>query len=164
LAKSMIPDGVGDNKEWNGYAQTLVTSILRKLVEANRLSIRDLLYFVQAAPIDELEPLLAGTPAAAQLVSEKTFGSIRTIAANYLATYAYRSDNDDPFSVSKFIRAGEPGFMFMTYRDDQLDSLRNMIACALDVAARTILALPADRERRVWLVIDEFASIGKVQS
>lgn len=164
LAKSMIPDGVGESKEWNGYAQTLVTSVLRRLVESKRLSIKDLLYYVQAASMEELTPFLAGTPAAAQLVSEKTFGSIRTIAANYLATYAYLSDNDNPFSVARFIRAENPGFLFLTYRDDQLDSLRNMISCALDVAARTILALPANSERRVWLIIDEFASIGKVQS
>ncbi|KVP96864.1 hypothetical protein WJ97_13385 [Burkholderia ubonensis] len=164
LAKSMIPDGVGDSKEWNNYAQTLVTSVLRRLVDRNQLSIKDLLYYVQAASIEELTPLLAGTPAAAQLVSDKTFGSIRTIAANYLSTYAYLNDNANPFSVAKFIRAEKPGFLFLTYRDDQLDSLRNMISCALDVAARTILALPANSERRVWLIIDEFASIGKVQS
>lgn len=164
LAKSMVPDGTGDSKEWNGYAQTFVTSVLRKLVERNKLSIKDLLYYVQAAPLDELAELLVGTPAAAQLVSDRTFGSIRTIASNYLATYAYLTDSDSPFSVAKFIRAERPGMLFLTYRDDQLDSLRNLISCALDVAARTILALPANRDRRVWLIIDEFASIGKVQS
>lgn len=164
LAKSMIPDGVGESKEWNGYAQTLVTSVLRKLMDQRQLSIKDLLYYVQAASVDELKPFLAGTPAAAQLVSDKTFGSIRTIAANYLATYAYLEDNAQPFSVSDFIRKEKPGFMFMTYRDDQLDSLRNMISCVLDVAARTILSMPEDNQRRVWLIIDEFASIGKVQS
>ncbi|WP_434717140.1 type IV secretion system DNA-binding domain-containing protein [Paraburkholderia sp. A2RO-4L] len=164
LAKSMIPDGVGDSKEWNGYAQTFVTSVMRRLSEKGRMSIKDLLYYVQAASLEELTPLLAGTPAAAQLVSDKTFGSIRTIAANYLATYAYLSDNENPFSVAKFIRAEKPGFLFLSYRDDQLDSLRNMISCVLDVAARTILALPESQTRRVWLIIDEFASIGKVQS
>lgn len=164
LAKSMVPDGVGESKEWNGYAQTLVTSVLRQLAAASRLSIRDLLYYVQAAPLEELTPFLAGTSAAAQLTSEKTFGSIRTIAANYLSTYAYLTGSDDPFSISAFIRREDPGFLFLTYRDDQLDSLRNMISCALDVAARTILALPANSQRRVWLVIDEFASIGRVQS
>ncbi|KWA84322.1 hypothetical protein WL29_23485 [Burkholderia ubonensis] len=164
MAKSMIPDGVGDSKEWNGYAQTFVTSLKRRLMEKNQLSIKDLLYYAQAASIEELTPLLAGTPAASQLMSDRTFGSIRTIATNYLSTYSYLSDNDNPFSISKFIRAEKPGFLFLTYRDDQLDSLRNMISCALDVAARTILALPANSERRVWLIIDEFASIGKVQS
>lgn len=164
MAKSMVPDGEGEAREWNGYAQTFVTSVLRKLDELKRLSAKELLYYVQAAPIEELNQFLAGTPAAAQLVSERTFGSIRTIASNYLATYAYLEDRDDPFSVSKFIRAGKPGFLFLTYRDDQLDSLRNMISCALDVAARTILSLPENSGRRVWLIIDEFASIGKVQT
>jgi len=164
LAKSMIPDGVGDSKEWNAYAQTLVTSVLRKLSEKKRLSIKDLLYYIQAAPVSELEPFLAGTPAAAQLVSDKMFGSIRTIAANYLSTYAYLSDSDSPFSITKFIHKEQPGFLFITYRDDQLDSLRNMISCALDVAARTILSMPPNSQRRVWLIIDEFASIGRVQS
>ena len=164
LAKSMVPDGTGDSKEWNSYAQTLVTAVLRKLSETKNLSIRSLLYYVQVAPIEELAPLLKGTAAAAQMSSDKTFGSIRTIATNYLATYSYLKDSDKPFSVANFIRKGNPGFLFFTYRDDQLDSLRNMISCALDIAARTILALPANKERRVWLIIDEFASIGKVQS
>lgn len=164
LAKSMIPDGVGDSKEWNGYAQTLVTSVLRKLADQKRLSIKDLLYYVQAASMDELEVFLQGTPAKAQLVSDKMFGSIRTIATRYLSTYAYLSDQDNAFSIAKFIKREKSGFLFMTYRDDQLDSLRDMISCALDVAARTILAMPANSQRRVWLVIDEFASIGKVQS
>lgn len=164
LAKSMIPDGVGDSREWNGYAQTFVTSLKRRLMERSQLSIKDLLYYAQAASVEELTPLLAGTPAASQLMSDRTFGSIRTIATNYLATYSYLTDSENPFSIAKFIRAEKPGFLFLTYRDDQLDSLRNMISCALDVAARTILALPANSRRRVWLVIDEFASIGKVQS
>jgi hypothetical protein len=86
LAKSMVPDGVGDSKEWNSYAQTFLTSVLQRLLERNLFSGKDLLYYVQEASIAELTPLLAGTPAAAQLLSDRTFGSIRTIAANYLST------------------------------------------------------------------------------
>jgi len=164
LARSIIPNGTGDSKEWNGYAQTFLTAVLQKLFEQRRLGLRDLLWCVQAAPISELIPLLAGTPAAAQLQSDKTFGSIRTIAANYLSAYNYLSDGSSDFSVSKFIREKKDSFLYLTYRDDQLDSLRNLLSCVLDVAARTILSLPPDSNRRVWLVIDEFASIGKVQS
>ena len=164
LAKSMVPDGTGESKEWNSYAQTFVTAVLRRLHETQQLSILSLLYYVQSAPIPVLEPFLEGTSASAQFASEKTFGSIRTIATNYLATYSYLRDNASPFSIAKFIRADAPGFLFFTYRDDQLDSLRNMISCALDIASRTILALPANKDRRIWLIIDEFASIGKVQS
>lgn len=164
LARSIIPDGHGDSKEWNSYAQTLVASVLRKLWEQNRLTLKDFLYSVCGAPISELQVLLQGTAAAAQLGSEKTFGSIRTIASNYVTAYGYLPEQGTPFSVSEMIRAEHSGTMFLTYRDDQLDSLRQLMACILDVAARTILSLPAQNDRRVWLVIDEFASIGKVQS
>lgn len=164
LSKSMIPDGVGDNADFNSYAQTFLTSVLRKLDEQGRLSISTLMYYAQVAPPEELEKFLVGTPALAQLGAERTFASIRTIVTNYLGTYLYLQHNENPFSVSQFIRAERHGILFLTYRDDQIDSLRNMISCVLDVASRTVLSLPDSTTRRVWLIIDEFASIGKVQS
>lgn len=164
LARSIVPDGVGDSKEWNSYAQTFVGAVLRKLWEQNRLTMRDFLYFVQAAPRSELQELLADTAAAGQLASERTFGSIRTIAGNYVTSYDYLPTDRDKFSVAEMIRAEHSGVLFLTYRDDQLDSLRNLMACLLDVAARTILSLEPNPDRRVWLIIDEFASLGKVQS
>ena len=164
MARSIVPDGTGEAKEWNGYAQTFIAAVLRKLWENQRLTLKDFLYFVQAAPLAELAALLEGTAAASQLAAEKTFGSIRTIAGNYVASYDYLPHDRDTFSISDMIRAEHSGVLFVTYRDDQLDSLRNLIACLLDVAARSILSLNPDPNRRVWLIIDEFASIGKVQS
>jgi hypothetical protein len=164
LAKSMVPDGVGEDAIWSSFAQTFMTAILNRLLAECRLSIKDLLYYAQVAPIEELKVFLAGTPAVAPLDSERTFASIRTYATNCLAAYAYLQDHPSPFSVSKFIQREKPGFLFLTYREDQLDSLRNLIACALDVASRTVLSLKKNEERRVWLIIDEFASIGRVQS
>ncbi len=164
LARSIVPDGTGDAKEWNNYAQTFVSSVLRRLWEKQQLTLKDFLYYIQAAPLKELKVLLEGTPAASQLEAERTFGSIRTIAGNYIGSYDSLPSTSDPFSVAEMIRAEHSGTLFVTYRDDQLDSLRSLIGCLLDVAARTILSLEPNPNRRVWLIIDEFASIGKVQS
>lgn len=164
LARSIVPDGVGDSKEWNSYAQTFVGAVLRKLWETERLTLRDFLYYVQAAPRTELQELLADTAAVSQLSSERTFGSIRTIAGNYVTSYDYLPSDKPKFSISEMIQAEHSGVLFMTYRDDQLDSLRNLMACLLDVASRAILSLEPNPNRRVWLIIDEFASIGRVQS
>lgn len=164
LARSIIPDGHGDNKDWNNYAQTLVSSVLRQLYALKKTSLQDFLYYTLNAPLSELKELLADTPAAGQMSSEKTFASIRSIAASYLNPYINLPLKGQPFSITEMVQAEHSGFLFLTYRDDQLDSLKNLIACILDVAARAILSLPADPNRRVWLIIDEFASIGKVQS
>lgn len=166
LAKSIIPEGVGDSKEWNSYAQTFLGSCLTVLKQRNGSTINDLIYFAQQASLDELRDNLRGTAAYSQLESDKMFASIRVIVNNYLSAYTYLKPNasGETFSIKQFVSAGKPGALFITYRDDQLDTLRNLISCALDVASRTVLSLTPDANRRVWLVVDEFASIGKVQS
>ncbi|GIK44763.1 MAG: hypothetical protein BroJett012_06660 [Betaproteobacteria bacterium] len=164
LAKSIVPDGTGESKEWNGYAQTLVASVMRSLLARGDLTLKSMLTAIQSMPMSELALMLKGTPAAAQLESEKTFGSIRTIASNYLSTFNYLADEPSDFSVARFVRDSRGGFLYLTYRDDQLDSLKNLISFVLDVAARTILSMEPDKSRRIWLIIDEFSSIGKVQS
>lgn len=162
LARSMVPDGVDGGKERD--VQTFLASVLRQLWSEKRLSLPTLLYYVQAASVGELRDLLAGTPAMAQLTSDPTFGAIRSITSTYVTPYTYLPNSGTRFSVSEMIRAEHSGFLFATYRDDQLDSLRSLIGCVLDVAARTILSLAPDENRRVWLIIDNFASIGRVQS
>lgn len=164
LARSIIPDGVGDNKEWNGYAQTFLTALMTKLLEVKRLELRDLLYYALVADMDELREFMAGTAAIGQLGSDKTFGSIRNILTTYLNTYRYLPGKGEQFSVAEMVKAEHSGILFMTYRDDQLDSLRHMMACLLDVVARSILSLKPNPSRRIWLIIDEFASLGKIQT
>lgn len=165
LARSIVPDGVGDNKEWNSYAQTFLSSTISALQRQGRNALADLLWAAQAASPKELAALLRDTPAYAQLASERALGSIRTIVGNYLSAYNHLESHDDAaFSVRQFVAKAKGSFLFLTYRDDQLDTLKHMLGCILDVASRAVLSLPADDNRRVWLIIDEFASIGKVQS
>lgn len=166
LAKSIIPEGVGDSKEWNSYAQTFLGSCLTVLKARPSATINDLIYFAQQASLEELRDNLRGTAAYSQLESDKMFASIRVIVNNYLSAYTYLKPNPsgETFSIKQFVAAGKPGALFVTYRDDQLDTLRNLISCALDIASRSVLSLNPDPNRRVWLVVDEFASIGKVQS
>lgn len=164
LARSIIPDGTGENKEWNTYAQTFLIALMRKLWSREERELKDLLYYACVAPVDELRTFLEGTSASALMVSEKTFGSIRSIVATYLDSYQNLPAEGHQFSVSEMVRQEHSGFLFVTYRDDQLSSLRDLIACLLDVIARAILSLPPNQTRRVWLVIDEFASLGKIQT
>lgn len=164
LARSIVPDGEGDSKEWNGYAQTFISSVMRALLKRNDLTLSALLIATQIEPLTGLKALLVGTPAYAFLGSEQMFKSIRAIAARYLSVYNQLADETSTFSITDFIQKQTGGFLYLTYREDQLDSLKNLIAFALDVASRTILSLKPDSRRRIWLIIDEFASVGKVQS
>ena len=162
LVKSMIPDGKNEAKVWNCLAQIFVRGVLSRLQANDNLSLQTLLYYVQAAPKEELADL--PTEAAWLMESDAIFGSVRTIAATYLAAYAYLGDSKDTFSVTKFVTQDAPGFVFLTYRDDQLDSLRNLMACALDVASLAVLGQEANTDRRIWLILNDFTVLGKIQS
>ena len=162
LVKSMIPDENGEAKVWNGLAQMFVTGILRRLQTNGKLSLQALLYYVQSASKKELADLQ--TEAAWLMEPDGMFGSIRTIAVNYLATYAYLGDSKDTFSVTKFVTQDAPGFLFLTYRDDQLDSLRSLMSCALNVASNAVLGQEANTDRRIWLILNDFTDVGRIQS
>ena len=62
--------------------------ILRRLQTDGNLSLKTLLYYVQAASKEELAGL--HTEAAWLMESDAIFGSVRTIASNYLAAYIYQ--------------------------------------------------------------------------
>src|SRR5690606_19675059 len=58
----------------------------------------------------------------------------------------------------------EDGWLFITYRDDQADMLRRLVATMLDLAIVEGLSLSEDQDRGLWFVMDEVDSLGRVSS
>lgn len=168
LSKSIVPDGEGSAKEWNGYAQVIVAAILKHvwLTGGNNAEIFRLAVVAQA---DELREIFSGTPAQPTVAegNEKTFGSIRGIVGTYLSPFQYLSQTAgcDAFSLKKFVGDdSQKGWIFFNFRDDQLVTISPILAAMADVVSKSILSLDADGERKFWLILDEFASLGRVSS
>lgn len=169
LASSMIPDGEGETKEWNGYARTVLEGILERLFERGETTNQTLCFYALGATAAELADLCKGTPAAVyfQPGNERLLGSVRGILASYIKplTYLNPSAGQDGFSVRKWATDSDnDAWLFISYREDQLAALRPMIAAQLDVAATAILSTEAELERRLWVSIDEFPSLGYINS
>ena len=56
------------------------------------------------------------------------------------------------------------GWLWLSYREDQAAALQPLLAAWIGEAVNAMLSLPADRVRRRWLMLDEVASLGRVQS
>jgi type IV conjugative transfer system coupling protein TraD len=168
LAKSMIPDAEGNSAEWNRYAQALLSAILRRCHERGEATNGKLLHYACVASADELRPLVSGLPAASLLAegNERMLGNVRGIMGSYLSGLSYlpATDGDESFSIRDWIQHDKSGWLFLPYQDDQLDSLKHLIACWIDIASRSILSLSPDEHRRIWLSIDEAASLGRIQT
>ncbi|MFC0170809.1 type IV secretion system DNA-binding domain-containing protein [Pseudoduganella danionis] len=167
IAKAAIPDAAGEAGEWNFYAQTMLGAALKSQWKAGDFSTHKLLYLMNSAPIKELEPILAGTAAypMIQKGGEKALASIRMIASVYLAAWEYLPDHGT-FSVRDWVRDSDsnPAWLYLTYRDDQMALLRNLIACWLELAIVEGLTLSENANRRLWYIMDELDSLGKVSS
>lgn len=171
MARSIIPDGVGDSSEWNGYAQTLLEAVLEHAWESN-LTTGEVLRLATVASADELRQTLPPGPVMALLDKDasRMLGSIRAIVGSRLKPFAAldQAAGRDAFSIRSFI-TNESGWLFVSYKQSQRDAMRPLIAAALDIASRAVLDLPPAQgnraeQRRTWFVLDELPLLGRIGS
>lgn len=163
LARSLVPDGQGESAAWHGYAQTLLAELLRALVRSGETSTERLLHWATIASAAELGRLLAGTPAAGLFDADaaKALASTRFVLAHHLAPQRHLQPGG--FSLRDWLTTGS-GSLYLSWRADMQSALAPLLASWVDIAVNAVLALPPERERRIWLVLDELAALGPLNS
>jgi hypothetical protein len=167
LAKSLVPDAEGEAKVWSGYAQQFLEAVLEHCFTGG-LTNADIFSLVTSAPLEQLQEICAGTPAAAlvQPGNERMFSSVRASAVDAVSALRWLDPaaGRDAFSIRRHIAEERAGWIFLTYQQQHRAGLARMICAALDVASRAVLSLPPDLNRRVIFGLDELPLLGKVQS
>jgi type IV secretory pathway TraG/TraD family ATPase VirD4 len=90
--------------------------------------------------------------------------SVRGIIGSHLAPYSHLPKDAGPksWSIRRHVREGK-GWLWLPYREDQATALRPLLAAWLGEAVSAMLSLHPDLARRHWLLLDEVASLGRVQ-
>ncbi|WP_298924537.1 type IV secretion system DNA-binding domain-containing protein [uncultured Ramlibacter sp.] len=161
LACSVVPAGHGESAPWHHYAQVLLAEVLRALVRAGETSTDRLLYWSTCAPARDLEALLVGTPASGLFDegADKALASTRFLLTAHLAPQRYLRPGE--FGLREWLENGS-GSLFLTWRADMQRALAPLLACWVDIVTNAVLTLPPDPNRRIWLVLDELAALGKL--
>lgn len=169
LARYLIPDGNGSAAEWNAYAQQLLAAILNKItesVDSDGLCAEtndEIIAKAIAAPLDELRSFVDCDPISAMLDpnNAKMVASIRGIVSSKMTLFRYLENGD--FSLRDWMMNDDDRrWVYICYRDEQLGSLRSLISCWVSLAVMYMLSLPEDENRRIWLFLDELASLDKL--
>jgi len=118
---------------------------------------------------------LAGTEASSLISaeSEKTSLSILAILAAYISSIKYL--HDDPkenFSIRNWIESEnneQNGFLFISSKGDQHESLKPLISTWLDIAVKSLLSVSQNQHnsqdpRRIWIILDEVGSLQALPS
>ncbi|HBA2762816.1 TPA: type IV secretion system DNA-binding domain-containing protein, partial [Escherichia coli] len=109
-----------------------------------------------------LEGTLAESLFAGSNEASKALTSARFVLSDKLPEHVTMPDGD--FSIRSWLEDPNGGNLFITWREDMGPALRPLISAWVDVVCTSILSLPEEPKRRLWLFIDELASLEKLAS
>ena len=169
IARALIADHAGEDRNWRSYARTLVAATLRRLHRAGIRDVGTLQRLLLHAPTAELTRLLDGSAAAPFLTEENSrfFASVRAIAANHLAILEHLGQpaGGTPLSVRAWIRgrprSAVPAVLFLPYRAGQIATLKGAVSAWLRLAIFETLD-SGGPDRPIWFVADELDAIGAI--
>jgi len=169
IAASLMPLHLsGSDPYWINSARTVFSTLAEKLRQDQNPKTCKLLEPLFSSDLASLSQLLKGT-VAETLVSasvEKMALSIKSTASTYCKSLLYLQTETDPlFSIKRWVQGGaSDSWLFIATSAEKMEALKPLISVWLDTAARSILSLAPSHERRLWLLIDELASLHRLPS
>jgi type IV conjugative transfer system coupling protein TraD len=176
IAESLIPMHGETEPFWVNAARTIFGSAAFTMQDDNDRSIKKLLKVLLTSELSDLHSYLSGTEAAT-LTSEKiekTAISIRSVITTYLKSLRFLTgaeqdaeESEEPkkpkFSIRDWICDDkDDGWLFLSSNAAQHVSLKPLLSMWFSIATITLLALPENRNRRLWFVCDELPSLHKL--
>lgn len=175
IAQALMPEHLsGNDPFWVNAARTIFSSACHQLSKRGKCTMNDLLepIFTEPENAEGLSKLLQGT-VAETLVSEKidkTALSIKATLSTYCKSLMFLKGQDEGadqvFSIRDWMQnEQDDSWIFISVVDNlKMPLLRPLITVWLDIAARSLLTLPLNRDRRIWLYYDELGTAHKLPS
>ncbi len=164
FALSLVPRGqTKEEEEWCSYARLLLCETARKLALIGQRSVAELFRWTTIAAPNTLQAFLAGTAAESLFVgADKALASARFVLSAKLPEHLSMPTGD--FSLRTWLADPRGGNLFITWREDMAEALKPLISAWVDVLCTSILSLGEDPHRRLWMFLDELASLEKLPS
>lgn len=166
IAESVIPDKAGD-PFWAEAARGTLVAVLRALVARDQMLVSVLLDTILRSPLKDLAEFVEDTEGAAFISKEgdRTAAGVQAELASKLRSFTYLDDTDEGLSIREWVaNEQDDSWLFITVKADQLSSLRPLITVWLDIAISAIMSLEPDRDRRLYVVVDELPTLQRLPS
>lgn len=174
MASAFIQEKKGNSDQFWIDAARRVFAVFAKKFKEEKGSDATNQEFVDAllkVGYEDLAEFLTGTEAASLVStkSERTSLSILSILATHIASMKYLRDSEDNFSIRKWVETDSDGFLFISSRSDQHDSLQPLISTWIDIAVKALLSVEqndhnSSKPRRIFIILDEIGSLQQLPS
>ena len=169
LAETLISKGEGNSAEWNAMARAYFSAIARgyhrETEEMGEEFDHEALFkLLTSAPVEAVAPFLEGSAAASLVDNEKGLTNIRM---SFFEGLKFWQDlKPGAFSLRDWVALPdrERPSIFIPHQKRTLAAQRTLIATWIDQIVKEACDLGENRNRRVFIIIDELASLGKIPS
>src|SRR5581483_8480867 len=161
IAQALIPPREGPASEWAEYGRQLLSNTSTALKQRGELTIDTLYRTLSTTLPDEYAELVAGTDSAKLFArdNERFRASVEAIVAS--DTRGLRYMRNGSLSLSRYAQSDEKGWIFLTYKAEQIAALKNVIAAMLRVVIFALMSRP-EEDSGTWIVIDELDALGRI--
>ena len=172
IASSFIPSSPNENASaslhFTNSGRTLLCDTMRKLSEINQATSENLLKHINQVSLKQLHQILQGTDSQGVVNpdNERHASDVRSTVAPMIKALRYLQGKDKTgFSLKKWVRDDEDKrCVFITCKGSQKETLSPLISAWFDIFSKEIMSLKEDLNRRIWMIIDELASLPKIES
>ncbi len=174
MASAFIQEKKGNSDQfWIDAARRVFAVFAKKLKEekGGAATNQEFVDALLKVGYEELAEFLTGTEAASLVStkSERTSLSILSILATHISSMKYLRDSEDNFSIRNWVETDSDGFLFISSRSDQHDSLQPLISTWIDIAVKALLSVEqndhnSSKPRRIFIILDEIGSLQQLPS
>ena len=167
LAETLIPAGEGSAKEWNAMARAMFSSVCRGYQRTikdagEKFDSAELFQLLTAAPVGAVAPFLEGSAAASLADNEKGLTNVRMSFFDALGFWQDLKPGN--FSVRNWVANPDRQSIFIPHTKRTLPASRTLIATWLDQIITEACDQGENRDNRVWIIIDELSSLGRIHA
>ena len=156
---------------WVDASRDVLKSALMKMMadkDKKQRSYRFLYDLITIKPLREIHAYLNGTEGAGYVDPNNDKTSLNVVASlkTYMKAFQFLQDphsGTEPFSLKKYVAdESNSRWIFIRVEQSQLSALRPLLSLWFDLAITATLSLPLRLDRRLWFVIDEMATLQRI--
>ena len=154
---------------WEQSAEIVFNECVKYLTKSNNKTIESLQSLTINATVEELKKRLVDTPAARYLTddSKGMSSSVLSTLATNTRPITYLNENSPlgKFSLKKYFKKlnqGSNAWLFLSTKPSSRNLTLPLIACLTELSLCQLLDIGINNNRRLWFVIDELPSLGKL--
>lgn len=161
--------GGGNDQFWQNSSEILFTSCVESLIKKNRRTITALKKILTKVNRQDLASLLQGTRAARYFSKQNTTTaeSILSVMTTGVRPICLLQDSNKQFSLKQYfgnVEKGSNSWIFLASSPSQREVTLPLLACILELAVSYLIETGINEQRRMWFIIDELASLGRLNS